>query len=575
MKSGKLLFIFLLVIAIGGCQRPDLRKIFINLGVYEPIFSDVDYSDKALQALFEEIHSYGEIKTLIVDEYNWIELTSVFCNSNPSQEESECLIQQNNGHRKKLEVILTAKLISFSAGNIKNKEINLPDGMNVLSVSDSHRYSPQMAYTPKANILIYQAADGKLYAADLNIGKYLSSFNDNYSTNGFKSDLKISSNGRILLTRYNDKIELVSVRTGNKLAHIEGYMNAQFTKNDKYLLAWKQQSAVLLDVKNLEPVGSTFEYPSRQTELVFDSSTNVIFTWGRQTNKVSFNRVDDESVTFESIKDIVLDRVPKNHFTDAIFSPKDKVGFVFTYNYIYKVNMENGSYYELMENPFVGNLQRATVQDGFIVGKGFLPERKRIGRYYVEYIDILDVVNGTMSSIELPDIKQVRIISTPISNTVLIGKGKGVKKFTINENELKFTVSQSVTSKNIAVKKSRTKSQKNINTVTKSGYIKTFSRGSAGIDDALRLGYLRTATDKDISTWSRKNKLSGKILKRIKYLKSYVVLKPLKLTGGLSGANSVAFIAMNSRIAPFGNVGHSAVLFSDTGACKGVMCRVQ
>ena len=61
-------------------------------------------------------------------------------------------------------------------------------------------------------------------------------------------------------------------------------------------------------------------------------------------------------------------------------------------------------------------------------------------------------------------------------------------------------------------------------------------------------------------------------LDHIKHIDKYVVLRPAQFSGGLSGSNAKVFIVTRREDIPIGNLGHSAVLYAYSGACRGAMC---
>lgn len=109
--------------------------------------------------------------------------------------------------------------------------------------------------------------------------------------------------------------------------------------------------------------------------------------------------------------------------------------------------------------------------------------------------------------------------------------------------------------------------------------------GQAGLDEAVRQGALRRATQADADAWVdavMQNApqpdvppVAGKGVPRPPgppMHKAYVVLKPFTLPAGLYGAHAVTFIVPRGVPRPQGNPGHSAVYDLNTLTCHGAVC---
>lgn len=110
--------------------------------------------------------------------------------------------------------------------------------------------------------------------------------------------------------------------------------------------------------------------------------------------------------------------------------------------------------------------------------------------------------------------------------------------------------------------------------------------GIAGLDEAVRNGYIRQATRQDAETWlaAVKNTAAHKrdtppiaggdnprtglpILHN-----TYVILKPFTLPSGLYGANSATFFIPKGVPNPTGELGHSTIYDLNTLRCRGTAC---
>ena len=96
--------------------------------------------------------------------------------------------------------------------------------------------------------------------------------------------------------------------------------------------------------------------------------------------------------------------------------------------------------------------------------------------------------------------------------------------------------------------------------------------GKEGLSAAVREGAIRIAKQSDIDRWKRLADDKTRISNYLRALDKYVVLRPVVFSGGMNGANSVVFVVNDHRYMPGGNIGSSIILFTETGACKGLLC---
>jgi len=149
VKAGRIMrfkgLILTLIISaqLVGCDHPRLRNMSLAFGLTEPEYSDIQYKDEYLDALFKELHSLDTDTILISDEYNWIKSMSKLCEKTPSAR--TCLDEENIRHRSKLQSILVEKLVSFSLVDEKVDSLNLPTDMSTLSAGKPRRSSAQLS----------------------------------------------------------------------------------------------------------------------------------------------------------------------------------------------------------------------------------------------------------------------------------------------------------------------------------------------------------------------------------------------------------------------------------------------
>ncbi|MDB5909036.1 MAG: hypothetical protein JWP34_3150 [Massilia sp.] len=109
--------------------------------------------------------------------------------------------------------------------------------------------------------------------------------------------------------------------------------------------------------------------------------------------------------------------------------------------------------------------------------------------------------------------------------------------------------------------------------------------GEAGLEDAVRQGLLRKATEADAEAWAEAviqhspqrdiPPVAGQERPKRHQLridKGYVVLKPFVYPSGLQGAHSARFIIPKGAPKPAGNPGHSTVYDFNTLNCQGPAC---
>jgi hypothetical protein len=110
--------------------------------------------------------------------------------------------------------------------------------------------------------------------------------------------------------------------------------------------------------------------------------------------------------------------------------------------------------------------------------------------------------------------------------------------------------------------------------------------GPAGLERAVRDGYLRPATQADVDAWFSALQASprrddvppvagGAPRPRIAMIRGYVVTKAYTLPPGLYGANSATFFVPRGVPRPQGSLGHSTLYDFNTLTCSGVACGIE
>lgn len=106
--------------------------------------------------------------------------------------------------------------------------------------------------------------------------------------------------------------------------------------------------------------------------------------------------------------------------------------------------------------------------------------------------------------------------------------------------------------------------------------------GKQGLEDALRKGVLREATEKDFLEWdtARQKRANGGVrppdapiaARPYRFHNSYVVLKRFRLPAGLYGSAGAVFLVPQGVATPTGELGHSALLDFKSMTCTGIAC---
>lgn len=112
--------------------------------------------------------------------------------------------------------------------------------------------------------------------------------------------------------------------------------------------------------------------------------------------------------------------------------------------------------------------------------------------------------------------------------------------------------------------------------------------GPAGIEDAVRKGLLREASDADARAWAQAQAalpanrdlppvqgMDTPAVKTVRLHNAYVVLKPMRMPAGLYGAHSVTLFVPKGIPRPTGPLGHSRILDFNTSSCAGATCRME
>lgn len=112
--------------------------------------------------------------------------------------------------------------------------------------------------------------------------------------------------------------------------------------------------------------------------------------------------------------------------------------------------------------------------------------------------------------------------------------------------------------------------------------------GPAGIEDAVRKGLLREASDADARAWAQAQAAlpanrdlppiegaTAPPVRAVALHNAYVVLKPMRMPAGLYGAHSVTLFVPKGVPRPSGPLGHSRILDFNTSTCAGATCRFE
>lgn len=110
----------------------------------------------------------------------------------------------------------------------------------------------------------------------------------------------------------------------------------------------------------------------------------------------------------------------------------------------------------------------------------------------------------------------------------------------------------------------------------------SLAAGEAGLDYAVRQGWLRPATQADAQAWAAASEArpgmdlppvaGGRVPRAPRMHNGYVVLAAFELPPGLYGAHSATFFVPRGVSRPTGNPGHSAIYDFNTLTCHGAVC---
>lgn len=112
--------------------------------------------------------------------------------------------------------------------------------------------------------------------------------------------------------------------------------------------------------------------------------------------------------------------------------------------------------------------------------------------------------------------------------------------------------------------------------------------GPAGLEDSVKKGLLRKATQEDAESWATEVAINTKKKdvppisgvgipesKKLPIGTAYTVLKPFTYPAGLYGGNSAIFLIPKGVPMPKGDPGHSTVYDFNTLSCQGVLCNAR
>lgn len=106
-----------------------------------------------------------------------------------------------------------------------------------------------------------------------------------------------------------------------------------------------------------------------------------------------------------------------------------------------------------------------------------------------------------------------------------------------------------------------------------------FPSGQKGLDRLVEMGKLRRATRADVDAWIeaasapyRRFDPALKVDGPYDIGRTYVVLGPMEMPGGLYGAHSAAFLIPAGVPLPSGHAGHSTLYLIQDGSCRGPSC---
>lgn len=605
-----LLLSFISYFLISGCDFDITQE---KISPAPPTPESISYQSQELDALWQEILSLGVADDFVKAEYQWIGQRNDHCQFQTQQGSDQCVNDANQSHTEVLTEHLIRKLMVASDTRPIPKEFVVPGELVFPASRPGFNYFPTTAISANFRTVAYISPKGTLYFADLSTGKILNSIPNFHYGSKPLPDIDLSPNGKLLVVnRYGGETELIAAENGRVLKHQKnGDRRSFFTKSGLRLAVWSKDGLVARDPATFELVASSGYRARYQSKAFFDRKTNRYFGWGYPSKTFFVTRFEEgQNLHFDATKEYSIPENIADSVDHISLSAQDDQVYISGMRSLFRYSLTDDQITEIGPSA-IHAPEQIFEKQGYTLQLGRL--RNDLMKFGLVYTDLL---SGNIGFQEISEQHRASIIDLPLSNQVLVASYLGVRKVTLDPDSINFRPFSTYAAKNKKWKPSvdvraspaqalsfprsrrqegviykckndqgkleitdtpcktgeqtiiQTKKKEADSNYTASSTPVMIPQGKEGINFAVREGLIRVANRSDIRRWEIASHQAFK--QRRGHV--YVILKPIILSGGLTGAHSVTFIVHDRRLMPGGSLGHSFVLFTENGACMGTGC---
>jgi hypothetical protein len=582
---------------------------------------DLHYGDRQLDALMNEIAQHSDNAALLAREISWLSHRANSCpHGSPVPSEQKCELQMNAAHLELLRSKLVELLLEFKPSVLPGN-VQVPEVLAGTPISSQQRKA--LAYAPDSGILAAVPKRGDIIIANLLKGTVVSSIPTRNQQPFRGTGVSLSPNGRLVLLNNETASQLISTYTGAVLRDYDhpGDNYLQFTRSGRHIVQYDGYQIAMIDTVTGETLDRrpqqlilVASLPHSGTLRLFDPATNSLINWSRRGKRISVLKLlKGNQPDIHPGKQYDLPASLRGKLENVALNTMNNSLLLLTRTGIHELDRLSGGIRRVGPLDFQPRGAKL-LPVGFhlyISGKSELKSRQEFASVNLrtgQYAFLGESFGGVSNLLALPSGWQylagtdrgltVRRVEVPAELYISLGearKEKEVRAYQAAGVDQPAEAARQATGN--AMYKCRTAngrisysdspcSSDAISTrvqmqtappptsskETKLGLV---GPGSSGVGQAVRAGILRPATDADLDRWrvmSRDNAGRDTTLDRIKMLEKYVLQKPARFSGGLSGSNAMVFIVTRREHTPIGNLGHSAVLYTYSGACTGAMC---
>lgn len=616
----KVIILIAFTVLLIGCDKDDVHEWLLTAGVDEPNIKDIRYGYIEMDSIWSELSGQGISKQLILQEYNWIQGRESICYRDSKEEEVQCLTDLNSEHLEALKTKLLNKLLSQPFYDETVEEIKVPNELFFERDSRRTRYISRLALTRNFDRGVYLGPDGSMYYVDFKLGQILSKKPNFFDIRQYTPTVQLSPNGKVLLVNGPKTTELYAIESGTLLKLYEHELGqTYFSKSGDFLIHYSKPNVSAKVPSTFETVVSaSFEKTNRWSRNLeysaFDQSNNHFFSWAYASKRLNVIEFEDKpKPQFSVVRQFTLPEASNDMISKVSTDNSEDYVLVLGRQGLYSIQASTDRVSTIGKSG-INMASSAPIQKGdLIIEVGHF--RNNINK---QGLSLTKTDTGEVGFVYLPDpTSGLIIVDTPFDNQILVASRIGLKVFTIYPQKVSFKALDLYKKQENAPKYTRPKNQGfptqelasgnkiykckdssgkvafsdspctgNTEKIITFGKPNTMShrtmseskplivpKGKEGINVALRSGAIRVASKRDIDRWKRASG-SSTLDSKLRFTDFYLVVKPVVFSGGLGGANSVAFIVNDQRYTPGGDIGHSVVLYTQNGSCKGVTCRM-